>query len=114
MALEPDEFEVWSGMLLTMLGYRVLDTPQSGDHGVDLILSGNGILLGLVQCKRYRGTVSEATVRDLYGAMAHAGADHGYVITTGGFSRPARDWAQGKPIELWDGPKLLELARRFR
>jgi hypothetical protein len=114
LALEPDEFEAWVGMLFTLGGYEVKNTQYVADHGVDLQVSGNGMRAGLVQCKRYRGTVGEPTVRDLYGTMIHEGADYAWLATTGDISRQAREWAYGKPIDLWDGQRLLALARKRR
>ncbi|MCX7707595.1 MAG: restriction endonuclease, partial [Anaerolineae bacterium] len=83
-------------------------------HGIDLEVSGNGLRRGLVQCKRYRGTVGEPTIRDLYGTLVHERADYAWLATTGGVSRQARDWASGKPMELWDGQRLVELAAKYR
>jgi len=37
----------------------------------------------------------------------HLGADRGIFIATTGFTRPAWEFAQGKPIELWDLKTLL-------
>ena len=63
------------------------------------------------RCKRYRGTVGEAVVRDLYGTMMHASATYAYLVTTGAISDEARRWALGKPIQLIDGPQLVELTK---
>lgn len=114
LALQPDEFEEWVGLLFQLDGYEVQNTQYSGDHGIDLAVSGRGTQRGLVQCKRYRGTVGEPTVRDLYGTLMHEGAEFAWLATTGAISRQAREWAMGKPIELWDGQKLVELAKRHR
>ncbi len=114
LALEPEQFESWCSVQFDCLGYQVQNTPAKGDHGIDLIVSNSTIRTGLVQCKRYRGTVGEPLVRDLYGTMMHENADFGWLVTTGAVSKQARDWAIGKPIELWDGLKLVELARRHR
>lgn len=114
LALEPNEFETWVGLLFTLDGYRVENTQFVGDHGIDLAVSGNGTRLGLVQCKRYRGTVGEPTVRDLYGTLMHEGAEFAWLATTGAISRQAREWVAGKPIELWDGQRLVELAKKHR
>jgi restriction system protein len=114
LALEPSEFEAWTGMLFMLLGYRVRNTQDVADHGIDLQVTNARVRYGLVQCKRYRGTVGEPTVRDLYGTLIHEHADFGWLVTTGGVSRQARDWAAGKPLELWDGQKLMEYARSFR
>jgi HJR/Mrr/RecB family endonuclease len=114
MALEPAEFETWVGMMFQLNGYRIRNTPLSGDHGVDIEVSRPPMNTGLVQCKRYRGTVGEPVVRELYGTLIHERADRAWLATTGAISRKAREWAAGKPIELWDGQKLVELARRAR
>ena len=114
LALEPAEFEVWTAMLFQLMGYQVRNTADGADHGIDLEVANDRLRHGLVQCKRYRGSVGEPTVRDLYGTIAHERADFGWLVTTGAISRQAREWADGKPMELWDGLKLVELARRYR
>ncbi len=113
LALEPAEFENWVALLFKLIGYKVKNTQEVADHGIDLLVSDGHVRYGLVQCKRYRGTVGEPVVRDLYGTLIHENADYGWLVTTGGISRQARVWATGKPIELWDGQKLVELARRY-
>jgi HJR/Mrr/RecB family endonuclease len=116
LALEPVEFENWVAMLFQLIGYKVKNTQEVADHGIDLLVTDGHVRYGLVQCKRYRGTVGEPVVRDLYGTLTHENADFGWLVTTGGISRQARTWALagGKPLELWDGQKLVELARRYR
>jgi restriction system protein len=114
LALEPAEFENWVAILFQLIGYKVKNTQEVADHGIDLLVTDGHVRYGLVQCKRYRGTVGEPVVRDLYGTLVHENADYGWLVTTGGISRQAREWANGKPIELWDGQKLVELARRHR
>ena len=113
LALDPIEFEAWSGMLFLLMGYWVRNTQYVADHGIDLLVGNPKVRHGLVQCKRYRGTVGEPTVRDLYGTMMHEQADAGWLVTSGGISRQATEWAAGKPIQLWDGQMLVELARKY-
>jgi HJR/Mrr/RecB family endonuclease len=114
LALEPGEFEAWIAMLFQLTGYRVRNTQDAADHGIDLWVSDDRLDSGLVQCKRYRGTVGEPTVRDLYGTMIHENASYGWLVTTGAISRQAREWVNGKPIELWDGQRLVDLAAQLR
>ncbi len=114
LALEPAEFEVWVGMLFELLGFQVKNTQYVADHGIDLIVTNPEVRYGLVQCKRYRGTVGEPTIRDLYGTLIHENGDHAWLVTTGGISRQARDWAAGKPIDLWDGLRLVEFSKQMR
>jgi restriction system protein len=114
LALEPSEFEAWTGMLFQLLGYQVENTQDVADHGIDLIVSGPETRYGLVQCKRYRGTVGEPTIRDLFGVLIHENGDRAWLVTTGGISRQARDWANGKPIDLWDGLRLVDFSKQMR
>ena len=68
----------------------------------------------VIQCKRWRGTVGEPVVRDLYGVLHHEKADKGAIITTGQFTESAREWARGKPIVLYDGDQFLRSWKRVR
>jgi len=100
--LSPQDFERAVAATFRARGYAVENRRFSGDHGVDLLVR-RGRERAVVQCKRYSGTVGEPVLRDLYGAMAHEGANRGYVVTSGRFTEPARRWARGKRIVLVDG-----------
>jgi restriction system protein len=111
-ALTPSQFEDYVGQrLFARQGYQVVNTPDARDGGIDVLLTDDTGQLAVVQCKRYRGTVGEEVVRDLYGTMIHSGASHAYLVTTGAISADARRWAAQKPIELIDGKRLVDLAR---
>jgi restriction system protein len=108
MRLSPSEFEEYvSRRIFERQGYSVLNTRDVKDNGIDILVTDAHV----VQCKRYRGTVGEPIVRDLYGTMIHNHAAMAYLITTGSISDAARRWAMGKPIGLIDGTQLVELAR---
>jgi restriction system protein len=96
-------------MLFQSRGYHVVNTPDTADHGIDLLLIDPLGQKGVAQCKRYVSTVGESVVRDLYGTVLHESAALGYLITTAKISQPARLWAQGKPLELIDGDRLVRL-----
>jgi restriction system protein len=110
-ALTPAEFEEYVAQrLFARQGYTVQNTPDVKDGGVDLLVMDAHGRRAVVQCKRYRGTVGEGIVRDLYGTMIHHDALMAFLVTTGGISEAARRFAAGKPIGLIDGPRLVELA----
>ena len=113
LALEPKQFEKHVGLIFRAKGFQVRHRGQSGDHGVDLEVRPASGRLGIVQCKRYRSTVGEQVVRDLYGTLAHEKADHAFLVTAGEISAAARDWGENKPITLVDGDRLMELAREL-
>jgi restriction endonuclease Mrr len=83
--------------------------PGSADRGYDLILLREASIL--VQCKHWLvDQVGVAPVRKLADAMRKVGATGGVFVTTGGFTKPARECAAGMAIELVDGDALV---RRF-
>lgn len=110
--LSPAEFEEYVGQrLFARQGYQVLNTPDVKDGGVDILVTDVHGRRAVVQCKRYRGTVGEATVRDLYGTMMHWQATMAFLVTTGAVSESARRWVVGKPMLLIDGNQLVALAQ---
>jgi restriction system protein len=79
--------------------------------GVDLAMT-RGHERFLVQCKQWRAqSVGVSVVRELYGVMAAEKVAGGYVVTSGTFTRDAKEFASGRNIELMDGPALERLLR---
>jgi restriction system protein len=110
--LTPAQFEEYVAQrIFARQGYTVRNTPDTGDGGVDVLLTDRNGRIAVVQCKRYRSTVGEEIVRDLYGTMMHSGADRAFLVTTSAISPAAWRWAAGKPIELIDGARLVQLGR---
>lgn len=103
------EFELLVGEALRRRGYAVQETGSNGpDGGVDLIARKDGETY-LVQCKQWRAVqVGVPVVRELYGAMAAEGAVGGFVVTSGTFSKPAREFASGRNLQLIDGLVLKQ------
>ena len=112
LELSPSQFEEYVAQrVFARQGYTVENTPDVADGGVDIIITDRQGNRAVVQCKRYRSTVGEATVRDLYGAMIHHNAGMAFLVTTAKISDAARRWAADKPIDLIDGARLEALAR---
>lgn len=110
--LDPSAFEDYvAHRIFARQGYQVLNTPDTKDGGIDILITDDYGRQAVVQCKRYKGTVGSATVRELYGTMIHTGAERAYLVTTADISNDARRWAAGKPIILIDGARLVQLAR---
>lgn len=114
--LDPDAFERLSRLVLRESGVEdVQVTGKAGDGGIDgtgtLQLEGMLTFPVVFQCKRYDGTVGPDKVRDLRGAMMGR-ADRGLLITTGRFTRGAREEAQrdgATPIDLVNGEEFAEM-----
>lgn len=79
--------------------------------GVDLALA-RGHERYLVQCKQWRARqVGVSVVRELYGVMAAERVAGGYVVTSGSFTKDAKEFAAARHIELIDGNELSALLR---
>src|SRR5450759_693913 len=106
------EFEMLVGEAFRVQGYRVVETGGSADGGVDVVLRKDSEKY-FVQCKQWRAqTVGVPIVRELYGAMAAQGATGGFVVTSGRFTKPASEFAEGRNVTLIDGPQLHAMIQR--
>jgi restriction system protein len=84
---------------------------KGSDGGVDLVLR-NGGRRSLVQCKQWKEfSVGRPVLQQMFGIMTAESADEAIIVTSGRFTDEARAFATGKPIQLLDGPDLLELVR---
>ena len=113
--IPPVAFERLCQRLLRESGFVEVEvTKPSGDGGID----GHGRirLAGLIsfsvvfQCKRYSGSVGTDAVQAFQGAV-QGQADRGMFLTTGTFTRNARQTATrpgAVPIDLIDGELLVD------
>ena len=94
------------------LGYHVeYCLGRGADGGVDLTLHKDGHRF-LVQCKQWKVfSVGAPVIREMFGLMTADKADQAIIVTTGNFTRDAKNFAAGKPIQLVDGPQLLALVQ---
>lgn len=111
-ALDWRQFEQLVGEAFRRDGYTVEETGQGGaDGGVDLVLRKGGRTT-LVQCKRWRQRqVPVTTVREMWGLLAHYGADAVAIVCVGNYSPDARRFATGKAIRLITGEELVRMLR---
>lgn len=91
-------------------GYRVVERGGNGpDGGVDIELH-MGKDKYLVQCKQWKvSKVGVATVRELYGVMTAERAVGGFVVASGQFTEEAKNFAEGRSINLVPACSLLQM-----
>ncbi len=112
--LDPYAFERLSQRLLRECGFSdVQVTKRSGDGGIDgtgkLRIQGIFSFNVAFQCKRYKGQVGAAAIRDFRGSLG-TNIEKGVLITTGAFTKAAKEEAssEGKRlIDLMDGEELI-------
>ena len=109
------EFEILVGEAYRLQGYQVTETGGGGaDGGIDLALT-KGNEKFLVQCKQWKAfKVGVEVVRELYGVMAAKGATGGFVVTSGRFTEDAKAFADGRNVQLVDGPKLFAMIKQAK
>ncbi|ERG89432.1 MAG: restriction endonuclease [halophilic archaeon J07HX5] len=117
------EFEDLMEDVFRTLGYEnVRQAARTADEGRDILMQEvvDGTRRAvIVECK-HTGTVGRPVVQKLHSAVATFGFDgpkRGIVITTGRFTTPAQEYADGlqqsdnpHTIELLDGQALREIA----
>jgi restriction system protein len=111
-ALTWQDFEALVGEGFRHRGFVVTERGGGApDGGVDLALA-RGHERFVVQCKQWRAQqVGVSVVRELYGVMAAERVAGGYVVTSGTFTKDAKEFAAGRNIELIDGKGLDGLLR---
>jgi restriction system protein len=114
-ALTWQDFEALVGEGFRHRRYEVTERGGAApDGGVDLVLA-RGHERFLVQCKQWKAQqVGVSVVRELYGVMAAERVAGGYVVTSGTFTKDAKEFATGRNIELIDGKGLEALLRDGR
>jgi restriction system protein len=112
-SLTPESFEEFVGELFEAMGYEVETLGGSGDEGADLRLRRRDGLLAVVQCKYHkRGVVGSPVLQKFLGTIHHTLSHKGFFVTTSTFSLAAEKFAAEHPIELIDGPRLVELVNQ--
>lgn len=110
--MEGHQFEDLIGNLLIKIGFKIEENTKSADGGIDIIAYSSESITGgkyIIQCKRHNAPISEHTIRDLYGVVTDQKANKGVLVTNSSFTSAAIKFAAGKPLELIDGKKLIDL-----
>ncbi len=114
--MDPFGFERLTQRVLRECGFTQVEvTKKAGDGGIDGTgkLRINGIFSFNVafQCKRYKGAVGAPEIRDFRGSLT-TDIEKGVLITTGTFSKAARDEASNpgkQQIDLIDGEEFINM-----
>ncbi len=109
-AMRWPEFEGLIAEAFRQRGYSVEKTGHGGlDGDIDLILRKEG-RTELVQCKLWKTRQMHiATVREVWGLVAHHNANAVKIVCAGSFDFDASQFARDKAIDLIDGERLLQL-----
>lgn len=102
------QFEQYLKTLFSSQGYKVSNTPTTGDYGADLILQ-KGTKKIAVQAKRYKRTVGIKAVQEVKASELHYKAEESWVVTNNYFTKSAQTLATSNKVKLIDRNKLITL-----
>lgn len=102
-------FEKLTKQYLLSSGFNASLTQFGADGGIDLIIEKKDGRKAYVQCKAF-GTslVGVKFVREFYGVMAAGNVTEGYFVTSGSYTKDAKEFASNKPLKLVTGKDLLK------
>jgi len=108
------EFEYFIGEYYRQKDYSVVQGEDGPDGGIDLIAKKNGEKI-IIQCKHWKAyKVDVKIARELYGVMVDESASKAVLVTSGGFTVPALEFTEDKPIEMIDGERLMGLISKVK
>jgi restriction system protein len=99
-------FEDWVAARLRRRGWKVRRRSFSADGGVDLEGFAPDGRSAIVQCKKTSAPVGEAVIRDVTGAAFHGDVEMWAVVSAGGFTAPARRFAEDVGVLLLEPEDL--------
>ena len=102
------EFEIATAEVLKKHHFNTSVTRGSGDGGID-INAARGGFSGVVQCKAHVASAGPHVVRDLWGVIHHTKADFGIIVSKGGVSIGAVDFAKDGPIYFLNTDDLVAM-----
>ncbi len=104
------QFEIELGRLFEALGYKVSQTPSTGDGGVDLVLTKEDQKT-VVQCKAHNRKITIDVARQLVASMQDFGAKSGIIACLEGATTPTMEYIQLKRIRVIDLGEIISLQR---
>lgn len=96
---DPIEFERWCAQQLRNQGWHARTTKGSGDQGVDVIATKNGVKL-VLQCKLYSSPVGNKAVQEIYAGQCIENAQIAGVVTNAQYTPAAKQAAHQTGVRL--------------
>lgn len=106
------EFERFIGNLFTQMGYSIEVTQSTRDQGIDVIVTKNGVKIG-IQAKCYSSTVGNSAIQQVVAGKNHYRLDKAMVITNNFFTDSAKELAISNSVVLWDRSNLKAKLEEF-
>lgn len=107
--MEGHDFEYFCAELLKKNGFfDVSVTKGSGDQGVDVLASKDGIRYA-IQCKNYASALSNTPIQEVHAGKAFYNCHVGVVMTNSTFTPKAKELANATGVLTWDRTELQKM-----
>ena len=93
-------------------GYTCVLTAQSGDQGVDIIVTIGDIKIA-IQCKLYTKPVGNDAVQEVLAGAKYYGCTNACVVTNTSFTKSATELAASSNVRLINHRKLFDYLEEF-
>lgn len=109
IALNGIDYEKECSLLLEQAGYRVVDTPKTGDFGADLIAEKNGLRF-IIQCKNHNNPIGVEAIQQAYSAKEFYSGDFAVVVSPSQFTSAALKLANKLNLMCLQTGQLTQIA----
>ncbi len=105
----PQDFEDFISQLFKDNGYKINQTPYSGDYGADVLIEKDGRKTA-IQVKNYAedNKVGVGDINQIIGAKSYYSCDDALIVTTSEFTKRGMNLADTTGVVLWDWDRLLK------
>lgn len=118
LTVSQTEFRGMCERIATLLGYTIQGVEDQ-DNGVQMIVIESGSnwrsnkkLPRLIQFIRVAEVIDESTIREIHETMRSQGLTRAMVIASSTYSRMAMDFAESRPLELYNKDHLQEFLKK--
>ncbi len=105
-------FESHCMEILKQNGWKVKETPNTGDQGVDLIASIDNVRI-CIQCKNHKKVVGNKAVQEISAGKLYWKGTHAVLVSKSGFTKSAQKLARANKVVLINDSELKDLGKLF-
>lgn len=111
-SLDPIQFERHCSDILASYGWESRTTKGSGDQGIDIIATYNGVK-AVFQCKKYSQPVGNAAVQEIISGKVFEQAHIAAVVSNAAYTPSARQLASTAGVHLLHFSELSQFSERL-
>ena len=98
--------------ILKQNGWKVKQTPNTGDQGVDLIASIDKLRI-CIQCKDHKKVIGNNAVQEVSAGKIYWEGTHAVLVSKSGFTKSAQKLARANKVSLISDSELKDLEKLF-